>query len=600
MKKFLFETSALLFIILQLNPSIAFPSTRYGANIGQANGHQTELQKMVGCFRHSQLKELYIQISVKDNKLLLTQEWDFKEIPLSQKSALEFFNDGRNFPLVFDKNDHGELNQFTALGKDVWIRDPNHIPEKPRNLNEAEKKQLQSLLDGMAAQLTNTINNYSVDKADDFLKENGSNSFQQSFAADFKNRIQMAHHLTGELYSSEIRDLNPKAGSANYQAKGKLFDNTWEFNLRLDTANKLKLFNSRVIADKHLPAPKNEEELVVALKKLISTLQKKDLFSGTVLLAKGERILFQEACGYAVKESQIKNNLHTQINIGSMNKMFTATGIMQLVEKGKIGLNDPISNYLDTDWLSKKTGDKITIHHLLTHTSGLGDFFSEDFDRAKTAQFATLNAYKPFIKDTLAFEPGANWQYSNTGMLLLGVVIEKVSGMDYFDYCKIYIYTPSQMVATSAYYDGKRPNNVALGYIFKPDGGYENNATSSFARGSSAGGGHSTVSDLYNFSHALTSGKLVSDVSLKKMFTDYAKNGYGYGFQLWGNKEDPIVGHSGGAPGISAIEYILPNSGYTVVVLSNYDMGSYYPGEFILNGLKSITQANIQSSHLEQ
>jgi|GEM_PF-367123 len=599
MKKFLRVTFILLLIVLHVNALMAFALPIFNTNPVHADGHQTDLQKMVGYYQHSQMKEMYIKISVKDNKLWLTQEWDFKEIPFTQKSVLEFFNDELNFPLVFNKDDNGEINQFLAFGKDIWIKDNNYLPEKARDLNDAEKKQLQSLLDGMAERLIDLVNNYAVDKVDAFLKENGSNSFRESLSMDFKNRIQMAHRLAGELDLGGMTDFKPKAAMANYQAKGKLFDNAWEFNLRLDNDNKLKLFNSRVITDKHLPAPKDEQELTMALEKLLSILQKKDLFSGTVLLAKGDRILFQDACGYAVKELQIKNNLNTQINVGSMNKMFTATGIMQLVEKGKIGLDDPISKYLGTEWLSQQTGDRITVHHLLTHTSGLGDFFSEDFDRMPASQFATLNAYKPFVKDTLAFEPGTDWQYSNTGMLLLGAIIEKVSGMNYVEYCKTYIYRPSGMVNTNVYYDyeGNKSDHVALGYLFKPNGEYESNAKSSFTRGSSAGGAYSTVDDLYHFSRTLISGKLVSAASLTKMFTDYTKNGYGYGFQLWGSKENPVIGHSGGAPGISAVEYILPNSGYTAVVLSNYDMGSYYLGEFILNGLKTITQADVPSKH---
>ncbi|MFC6103606.1 serine hydrolase domain-containing protein [Olivibacter domesticus] len=550
---------------------------------------------MTGYYKHEQLNDMYIQILVEGNQLKLIQQWDFKEILFNQQSSFEFINTEENFPLIFSKNKTGEIDQFSAFGRDLWIRDHNYKPENPRNLSPSEAKALQALMDSKAEKLIKLINSHSNDSIKAFLKEHCSVSFQQYHSDYFRNRIHMAYRFTGELNICKNTRFIHKAALADYQAKGKIFNNAFEFNIKLDKDNKIKLFNSRVIANKYQTKKiKTEKDLIEDVQHILTTLQQKDLFSGTILVARGDSVLLQYVCGDAVKESHKKNDLDTRINLGSMNKMFTALAIMQLAEKNKLKVADTVSKYLDTSWLSKELADKITIHHLLTHTSGLGDFFNRDFDDTSDDTFTTLDGYRPFIKtSSLSFNPGSNWQYSNTGMILLGAIIEKVSGMNYFDYVKKHIYTLAGMTATDVYNIDDSPQNVALGYTFQTDDSYKSNLHSSYTRGSSAGGAYSTIGDLHRFAIALTSNKLVSDSSLTKMFTYYAGKQYGYGFQLWSSSNNLIVGHSGGAPGISAVEYIFPKSGYTIVVLSNYDVGSYYLGEYILNSVKILLSTKI-------
>ena len=128
-----------------------------------------------------------------------------------------------------------------------------------------------------------------------------------------------------------------------------------------------------------------------------------------------------------------------------MNKMFTAVAIAQLVEKGVLSWDDPIGKWLGSDWVRPEVGEKATIRHLLTHTSGLGSFFTDEFMRSSRALYRDLDGWRSIVsRDSLAFEPGTDWAYSNTGFLLLGVIVEKASGESYYDYVREHIYAPPE------------------------------------------------------------------------------------------------------------------------------------------------------------
>jgi CubicO group peptidase (beta-lactamase class C family) len=298
-----------------------------------------------------------------------------------------------------------------------------------------------------------------------------------------------------------------------------------------------------------------------------------DTFSGTVLVAKGEAVLFTHACGEASKRFHVANTIDTKFNLGSMNKMFTSTAILQLVERGVISVQDTLSTFLDESWLAPSVSDRITIHHLLTHTSGLGSYFNPTYWNSSRELFRALDDYKPLIRDeTPAFEPGTDYQYSNTGMFLLGVVIESATGTDYFDYMREHLYAPAGM-ADSDCYDMDQPvENLAIGYDPDPDSewGYENNLYKHVIRGGPAGGGFSTVGDLHRFALALLSGELVSEESRERLWTNHSGAGYGYGFGIQDGPNGKVVGHGGGFPGINSNLDIMVDRGYIVAVMSNY------------------------------
>lgn len=545
------------------------------------------LKKLEGYYQF-QNKDLYLQIKRAGGRLMLIQQWDYKEVMFDRKSELEFLNPETKFSLLFKEDTLGNINQVLAFGRDLWVRAADYVPEKVAEISPSEILALKAKLNSISRALTTALNSNSAEEIRKFADKYVSEALLQSKKVDFVQQLKQIYRLTGGVDYSKELSFNPKAKSADYQYKSRYLDNVYEFRLNLDQQGKIRLFNNRVTGNPPLSVARGEKELVKSISSTLQTFGQKDIFSGTVLLAKGNKILFEYACGEADKENHQKNDIHTCINLGSMNKMFTSLAIMQLLEKRKLNLMDPVSKFVDTTWMPKHLADKISIHHLLSHTSGMGDMFSKEYEKAPHTGFSKLEEFKPFIRTTkLDFEPGEKWSYSNAGMFLLGVIIEKVSGLNYYDYLVQNIYKPAGMFSTGSYNLNNKPANVAIGYIPQPDGSFKDNRKSPYATGTPAGGGYSTVHDLHKFALALNAGKLVSDTSLHKMFTDHAGRHYGYGFQLWQTGANSIVGHSGGADGISAIQYILPQSGYTIVVLANYDGAGQHVGEFILNRVKA-------------
>ncbi|MGB2988218.1 MAG: serine hydrolase domain-containing protein [Phycisphaerae bacterium] len=332
-----------------------------------------------------------------------------------------------------------------------------------------------------------------------------------------------------------------------------------------------------------LPPPKklSQSEIVKELEAFVKRLADADAFSGTVLLAKDGKVLFKKAYGPASKRFNVPNKIDTKFNLGSMNKMFTGVAVAQLVQQGKLSLGDPLSKFVSTDWLPREITDKIKIKHLLTHTSGLGSYFNDKFMESSRLLFRELDDYKPLVAgETLAFEPGTDWQYSNTGMFLLGVVIEKVTGQSYFDYVRENIYKPAGMINTDCYEMDKPVPNLAIGYSRErtEDGEqWTNNLYKHVVKGGPAGGGFSTVEDLLRFDVALRSHKLLNPEYTEMVWNakpELNSSDYGFGFGVRGEPGNRIVGHGGGFSGINSNLDMFLDSGYTAVVMSNYDDGA--------------------------
>jgi CubicO group peptidase (beta-lactamase class C family) len=320
-----------------------------------------------------------------------------------------------------------------------------------------------------------------------------------------------------------------------------------------------------------------EEEFLNETDELVRRICEKDVFSGAVLLARGDDILLARVCGEASKRFHIPNNIDTKFNLGSMNKMFTAVAIAQLAEKEALSYDDPISKYIDESWLPRKITDRIKIRHLLSHTSGLGDYFNATFWNGSRELYRNIEDFKPLVRgDSLSFEPGERFQYSNTGMLLAGVVIEKTAEQSYFDFIRENIYDRAGMRDSDSYEMDSPVENLAIGYSPDPASpyGWRNNLFKHVIKGGPAGGGFSTVGDLHRFARALQEGKLISSASRDSLWTDHSGAGYGYGFQIEEGPYGKVVGHSGGFDGISGALDMYIDRGYIVAVLSNYDMGA--------------------------
>lgn len=324
----------------------------------------------------------------------------------------------------------------------------------------------------------------------------------------------------------------------------------------------------------------SDKEIASELQTFASKLAAADVFSGTVLLAKNGEVLYKGAFGIANKDFNAPNKIDTKFNLGSMNKMFTAVAVAQLVEKGKISFDDPLAKFIP-DFPNAEAAKKIKIKHLLSHTAGLGGYFSQRYVDMSRERLRTVDDMMKLVREDekdIQFEPGSKWQYSNTGMLVLGKVIEIASGQSYFDYVRDNIYKPAGMINTDTYELDHVNPNLAVGYEKQyTDSGIEwvNNVFSHVMRGGPQGGGFSTVEDLFKFDQALRSGKLVSAETFKLLTSpkpDLKSAEYGYGFQI--DSEHGVVAHGGGFIGISSNLGMYLGSGWTAIVMSNYGRGS--------------------------
>jgi len=308
--------------------------------------------------------------------------------------------------------------------------------------------------------------------------------------------------------------------------------------------------------------------------------------SGVILVAKDGATIASKTAGIANKATKAPIDLNTKFNLGSMNKMFTAVAVAQLAQAGKLSFTDTVGKHLP-EYPNREVAEKVTIHHLLTHTSGMASYWGEKF-AAQREKLLTVALHLPlFASEPLSFPPGEKFQYSNSGFMLLGAIIEKVSGQDYYTYVHERIFKPSGMKDTGFYEPGRDIPNLAIGYTKRgPDDEplaepRDNNHLREI-RGGPAGGGYSSAPDLVKFHQALFSNKL-----LDKTHTDLVTTGkvdafggrarYAYGFGDGNSTGKRIVGHNGGFPGIAANLDMFPDSGYTAVELMNSDSPTMMP-----------------------
>lgn len=303
-------------------------------------------------------------------------------------------------------------------------------------------------------------------------------------------------------------------------------------------------------------------------------------FSGALLVAKDGKPLYQSAYGYADRESKTLNSLDTRFRFGSMGKMFTAVAALQLVQAGKLSLDAPLGKYL-TDYPNKEVA-AVTIEQLLTHTGGTGNIFSpEYFDRR-----LDIREHQDYVNlfgaRGVSFAPGSRWDYSNYGMLLLGRVIEVVSGQSYYDYTRTRIFEPLGMASTGNEPEDSHVRNLSTGYTHMgprpgPPGPIRPNTDTLPFRGTAAGGGYSTVGDFLKFMNGLTAHRLLdathTEMLLKpRISTARPGNEQALGFSVRTYPDGTqSVGHGGGAPGMNGELMYFPKTGHLIVVLANLD-----------------------------
>jgi CubicO group peptidase (beta-lactamase class C family) len=316
--------------------------------------------------------------------------------------------------------------------------------------------------------------------------------------------------------------------------------------------------------------PRTERETAGAIQAFVDSLARAQAFSGVVRVTYHGHTLVEHAWGLADRAGRIPNRADSKFNLGSINKIFTRTAIAQLAQQGKLSLDQTIERWMPE--LAHDAASRITIRELLDHRSGLGDFFGSAFDAADKAKLVTNADFLPLFKDQpLLFAPGTQQRYSNAGYIVLGLVVERVSGEEYHDYVRRHVLALAGMTGTDSYRKDARVPNLAIGYTSDRTGGdLRANTRGLPARGSAAGGGYSTAPDLERFIAALEGGKLLDAHWSAWMFggpepTARAAPGPALPIAVGG------LGIAGGSPGVNAVVEADLHANFCAVVLCNLD-----------------------------
>jgi CubicO group peptidase (beta-lactamase class C family) len=303
-------------------------------------------------------------------------------------------------------------------------------------------------------------------------------------------------------------------------------------------------------------------------------------FNGSILVAENGKVIYKKGFGMANMEWSIPNQPDTKFRIGSVTKQFTAALVLQLVEEGKIKLDGKITDYLPD--YRKDTGEKVTIHQLLNHTSGIPSYTQRPDFMAEISRnpYSVSDFVKKFASGDLQFEPGAKFSYNNSGYHLLGAIIEKVTGKSYETVLNERILKPLGMTNTG--YDHQSPlvQKRASGYQKTPNG-YQNTAYLDMSIPYAAGSMYSTVEDLLKWEQSLYEDKILSADSKKLMFTPGLGN-YGYGIRITdepvgkSDRKTKIIGHGGAINGFNSLLLRAVEKRQTVIILDNVNLGQYH------------------------
>lgn len=311
----------------------------------------------------------------------------------------------------------------------------------------------------------------------------------------------------------------------------------------------------------------SNQDLTARVDEYLNALVRQDRFSGAVLLARDGKVLLSKGYGMANLEDETPNMPQTKFRLGSITKQFTAMATLILQERGKLSVQDSVCKYVENcppGW------QPVTIHNLLTHTSGIPNVTSfPDFRKLKMFPSSPLESIAVFKDKPLEFAPGEKFSYSNSGYILLGYIVERAAGQPYADFLRKNIFQPLEMKNTDYDVNSAIIKHRASGYT-RGANGIANadyiNMTIPFA----AGGLYSTVEDLYLWDRAFYTEKLVSKKSLEAMNTPF-KDGYGYGVGIGEQYGLKVIEHGGGIEGFSTDLARFPVENATVIVLSNID-----------------------------
>lgn len=304
----------------------------------------------------------------------------------------------------------------------------------------------------------------------------------------------------------------------------------------------------------------SDQDIISKADTYLSKLTKARLFSGAVLMARNGKVLVRQGYGEADRKRHIGNTAQTKFRLGSLTKQFTAMAILILQAQGKLNVRDRICPYLPNCPISWQA---ITIHQLLTHTSGIPDFTRfPDYQTTQGLPSSPTQTIARFKEKPLNFQPGEKFSYSNSGYVVLGAIVEQASGKSYEAFLKDHIFVPLQMVNSG--YDHNN-GDLAVGYR-------DQTSVADFIDMSipyAAGGLYSTVEDLYRWDQALYTDKLIPKSLRDQMFTPFGGFGYGYGWGIGKEGDRPVASHIGGVQGFSSSIARYPNDKVVIRVASN-------------------------------
>jgi len=293
-------------------------------------------------------------------------------------------------------------------------------------------------------------------------------------------------------------------------------------------------------------------------------------FMGSVLVAREGKTLLDKGYGFANLEWQVPNTPTTKFRLGSITKQFTAACILLLEERGKLKTDDPVKKYMVD---APAAWDKVTIFHLLTHTSGIPSFTSfSDYPKREWETITPQQLVDWFRDKPLEFEPGTKWNYSNSGYVLLGYLIEKISGQSYADFVQQNIFTPLGMKDSGYDSNSAIIEHRASGYA-PGKNGPENAGFVNMSIPLSAGALYSTTEDLLRWEQGLFGGKLLSPASLAKRTTPF-KQDYAFGLGVSTASGHKIIAHNGGIEGFNTSLAYYPDDKLVVAVLGNLNGGA--------------------------
>jgi CubicO group peptidase (beta-lactamase class C family) len=330
-----------------------------------------------------------------------------------------------------------------------------------------------------------------------------------------------------------------------------------------------------------VPPTSTPQSLAGEISSYLDTLAERDIIRGSVLVAQEGEILLSEGYGLADRENNIPNTSQTKFRIASLGKQFTAMGILILQSRGQLDVQDRICEYLPT---CPEIWNAVTIHHLLTHTSGMPEWWDIglDFEELESTH-DPIEVIEIFMEYPLEFRPGEQWSYCNVGYDILGYIIELVSNQSYEEFLQQAIFEPLAMINTGM---DQKDQILAVGYRALPV--QETNLDYMFAYAS--GGHYSTVEDLYRWEGALNSDRLIPKELLDMMFTPHAvvretQLFYGYGWFIGEDHDKNLYFHDGEISGFRSQIHRYPDDDTTIIVISNKQTADL---DYVVKGIEEV------------